>query len=139
MISKILLTLAVIVVAILILKQRKDVTATSGTNRTSALPKSGSAASTAAVNSRRGLSDYRIAAYVFLAVMISLASVVYFFNWQDDHRIVTVTLYGSGNNEAEPVVYQVYQYQLQTRSFTTTDGIVVNVAGNERMVVEGLD
>lgn len=127
MISKFLLTLAVIIIAIMVLKQRKNVgQATNSTQST-----------VTAVASKAPISDYRVAAYLFLAVMISLAGVVYFFDWQEDHRIITVTLHGDG--DAEPVIYQVYQYQLQSRSFVTTDGIVVNIASNERMVVEGLE
>jgi len=123
MISKILLTLAVIVIALVYLKQRKEAEQTASRSQA------------ATAKTKQPMSDYRVAAYLFLIVMIGLAGAVYFFNWQDDHRIITVTLHG----DADPVVYEVYQYQLQNRSFITTDGVVVNVASNERMVVEGLE
>jgi hypothetical protein len=42
------------------------------------------------------------------------------------------------DNQSAPVIYQVYKFQLQDRSFVTIDGTVVNVASSERMEVAGL-
>jgi hypothetical protein len=82
-------------------------------------------------------SDLRFAAYMFLALMIGLGGTLYYFKWQDDHTILTVNLHRE--NQAKPVSYEVYKYQLQTRSFTTLNGIIVTVADSERMEVLGLE
>ncbi|MBT3530792.1 MAG: hypothetical protein HOF74_09340 [Gammaproteobacteria bacterium] len=82
-------------------------------------------------------ADLRLGAYMFLALTIGLACALYYFDWQDDHRILTVTLHG--DNQADTVTYEVYKYQLGERTFTTLDGLVVTVASSERMEIDGLN
>ena len=80
--------------------------------------------------------DMRLAAYMFLVLSVVLGGALYYFSWQDDHSIMMVSLFREGRTE--PVVYEVYRFQLADRSFVTIDGITVNVASSERMeVVEG--
>ncbi len=81
-------------------------------------------------------ADLRLGAYMFLALVIGLGATLYYFQWQDDHSILTVRLHSDGQTEA--IVYQVYKFQMAERSFTTLDGILVTVASSERMEVEGL-
>jgi len=81
-------------------------------------------------------ADLRLGAYMFLALVIGLGATLYYFQWQDDHSILTVRLHSDGQRKA--IVYQVYKFQLAERSFTTLDGILVTVASSERMEVEGL-
>lgn len=81
-------------------------------------------------------ADLRVGAYMFLALVIGLGAALYYFQWQDDHSILTVRLHSEG--QAEAVVYQTYKFEMKERSFTTLDGILVTVASSERMEVEGL-
>jgi len=81
--------------------------------------------------------DLRLGAYMFLVLTVGLGCALYYFDWQDDHTILTVTLHSE--NQPEPVSYEVYKFQLGERTFTTLDGLVVTVASSERMVVEGLN
>jgi hypothetical protein len=69
--------------------------------------------------------------------MFGAGGLIYYQRWQDDHTILTVNLYRG--EQAGPVSYQVYKYLLDSRSFTTLDGIRITVADNERMEVLGLE
>ena len=73
---------------------------------------------------------------MFLVLVLGLGAAMYYFQWQDEHSILTVRLHSDG--QAEAIEYQVYKFQLGERSFTTLDGILVTVASSERMEVEGL-
>ena len=81
--------------------------------------------------------DIRFGAYLFLALMTGLGGALYYYDWQDDHTIITVNLHRDG--QQEPVSYEVYKFQLGERSFTTLDGVNVTVAASERMEVLGLN
>ena len=133
MLGKILVTLAVIAIAVVVVRQRKEAEAESKPQRTSS-------ADSNAVKTETDTpmaSDMRTAAYLFLVLMFGTGAIVYYLRWQDDHTVVTVNLFSDG--QGDPVTYQVYKYQLDSRSFTTTDGIRITVADNERMEVTGLD
>lgn len=129
MLGKILLTLAVIVVAFLYVRQR-DVKA-----RSTTAPRKPAAKAVEQEESTLS-SDLRLGAYMFLVLIVGIGIALYYFQWQDDHSVLTVRLHS--DSQANPIEYQVYKFQLQERSFTTLDGIVVTVASSERMEVEGL-
>ncbi len=132
MLGKILLTSAVIIIAFLYIKQR-NLKEAAGKRRGAGTVKS----------SKKGIAedslaaDFRVGAYMFLVLMVGFAAALYYFNWQDDHSILTITLYS--DIQSEPVRYQVFKYQLQENSFTTLDGTRVTVASSERMEIQGLD
>ena len=127
MIGRILLTLAVIAIAYLFIRQRR--LAEEAETQPPRVKQE---------KVRDELSqDLRLAAYMFLVLMVGIGGAVYYFRWQDEHTILTINLHRE--NQAEPVSYQVYKYQLQSRSFTTIDGTQVTVAGTERMEVLGLE
>jgi hypothetical protein len=127
MIGRILLTLAVIVIAYVFVRQRR--LAEEAGNKPAAAKRD---------KVRDELSqDMRMAAYMFLVLMTGIGAAVYYFRWQDEHTVLTINLHRE--NQAQPVSYQVYKYQLQERSFTTIDGTQVTVAGSERMEVLGLE
>jgi len=134
MFGKILLTLAVMVIAFFFVRQR-DIKETNSPVRSASSPQeipvepSGQA-------SHDLSADLRLGAYLFLVLVIGLGAALYYFQWQDDHAILTVRLHSDGQSEA--IEYQVYKFQLAERSFTTLDGILVTVASSERMEVEGL-
>lgn len=134
MLAKIILTTIVILLAFLVLRQRSLAEKSETTKRR--LPDSGSSQQSAPTDP--GLaSDLRTGAYLFLVLMVGLGAALYYFRWQDDHSIITVTLHR--DNQQAPVTYEVYKYQLGERSFTTVDGLSVTVAASERMEVQGLE
>ena len=131
MLSKFLLTALVIIIAFFVIRQRH----LSGNNISQ---KSRSISrKTEKVNSRKVFtSDLRLGAYIFLTLMVGLGATLYYFDWLDDHTILTVNLHR--DNLSQPVSYEVYKYQLEDRSFITTDGRTITVASSERMEVLGL-
>lgn len=131
MLGKFLITLAVIIIAFFFIRQRKT------TVQDMVSPPSAAKRAQRAAERSEFSSDLRFAAYMTLALMVGLGGLLYFFRWQDDHQVLTITLHR--DNQAEPVRYQVFKYQLQDRSFVTIDGTTVNVASSERMEVQGLD
>ncbi len=131
MLSKFLLTTLVIIIAFFVIRQRhlsgKKI---SQKNRaiSNRIEK---------VNSRKEFaSDLRLGAYIFLTLMVGLGATLYYFDWLDDHTILTINLHR--DNSSKPVSYKVYKYQLKDRSFVTTDGRTITVASSERMEILGL-
>lgn len=122
MISRIILTGLVILIAYGFIRQRKNAAAAGETP--------------AARQSIFAADDFRLAAYLFLIMTIGIGAGLYYSRWQDDHTILTVSLHR--DNQADPVIYQVYKYQLGERSFLTLDGKSITVASSERIVIEGL-
>lgn len=133
MIGKILLTLAVIAVAYLMVRRNsgsKPDTAKSAPAKSLADDQKKSPDPTLH-------DDLRTASYLFLFFMVAVGAALYYYRWQDDHQLITVRLYSA--DQAAPVSYEVYKYQLAERSFTTVDGRVITVAGSDRMEVIGLN
>lgn len=127
MLSKLFLTLGIILLAALVLKRRA--TPKSGPHHAEIPAKSG--------GSEQKISELRLAAYLFLAIMLGLGGVVSVQKWRDDHTVVTIKLYSAG--ESTPTEYQAFKFELGARSFTTIDGLQVVVANDERMELSGLD
>lgn len=132
MLSKILLTLIVIVTGFFLIRHRILANAEDEKTRASNNNDKQSLKEQAEFS-----SDLRFAAYMTVMLMVGLASVLYYFRWQEDHQVLTITLHRE--NQVDPVSYQVYRFQLQERSFVTIDGTIVTLADNERMEVLGLD
>ena len=131
MLSKILITLIVITIAFFVIRQRHLGTKPRKKETNATLPSSKES------RYKDELSkDMRAGAYFFLLLMVSLGTALYYFDWQDDHTIVTVNLHRGDNSDI--ITYEVYKYQLGERSFLTIDGRNITVASNERMEVIGL-
>lgn len=132
MLSKFLITLIVIVIAFFVVRQRHLSNEMANKPTLVITPK------LKKKNPKDELaSDMRAGAYIFLVLMISLGVTLYYFDWQDDHTILTVNLHR--DNQSQPISYEVYKYQLQERSFTTIDGRSITVASDERMEILGLN
>ena len=133
MLGKILLTLAVTAIMFFVLRQRQIAESEEFQSKDSNSP-----ARQAKKRADTTLAkDLRIGAYLFLILMVGLGGVLYYYQWQDDRLVLTINLYR--RNQAEPTSYEVYKYQLNERSFITTDGTTVTVASDERMEVFGQD
>lgn len=128
MLGKILLTLAVIAIAYFYVRQQQIAEPDSSTKGTASARQDGK---------DELAKDFRVAAYLLLILMTGVGAALFYYDWRDDHRVLTINLHR--DSEAQPVSYQVYKYQLQDRSFTTTEGIQITVASSERMEIIGLD
>ena len=131
MLSKILFTLIILITAFYFVRGR--VLADKNKNKQT------SGQSTKQVRKEQGefSSDLRFAAYTTVVLLVGLGGVLYYFRWQENHEVLTITLHRE--NQADPISYRVYRFQLQDRSFVTIDGTSVTVAASERMEVLGLD
>ena len=134
MLGKILLTLSIIIIAFFYVRQRDMKSKTETADKIHS--KGDMAAKDQQAKDGSLSADLRLCAYMFLILVIGLGFALYYFQWQDDHSVLTVRLHGDG--QAKTIQYRVYKYQLQDRSFVTLDGIHVTVASSERMEVEGL-
>ena len=146
MLSKLLITLLVISLAVIYLRRRKQASAVSVKT-----DKSGKVTAFLAHASSNGwqrdgkdsqstlqsgnpatmAGKLRMILWIALAGLILLGSA--YSVWR---RELTVLLYSSG--EQAPVVYRVPRKDLGERSFTTSDGTRVNVSDSERMEIIGL-
>jgi|TARA_B110000305_G_C19113229_1_gene480725 hypothetical protein len=137
MFSKFIITVFVIVVAFIVLRQRSS---NQGKNnqraKTSQTPKPNGAISKGTEKDLLS-RDMRLGAYLFLLLTAGIGGAMYYFQWQDDHSVLTINLYR--DSQIEPVSYDVYKYQLREKSFVTIGGLSVAVASSERMEIIGLE
>ena len=132
MVGKFLITMAVIIGAFFVIRQRH----TRGENDSRSIKTEKT--KTLKSNKKDELSaDLRAGAYMFLFLMVGIGATLYYFDWQDDHTVLTVNLHR--DNNAAVVSYEVYKYQLESRSFITTDGRSITVASSERIEILGLE
>jgi|APSaa5957512535_1039671.scaffolds.fasta_scaffold69592_2 hypothetical protein len=140
MVGKFLITLAVIIGAFFVIRQRhlNDNDGKSGKNNSASKSIKSTRPKKPQSSGKDELSaDLRAGAYMFLFLMVGIGAALYYFDWQDDHTVLTVNLHR--DNNAAVVSYEVYKYQLDNRSFTTIDGRAITVASSERMEILGLE
>ena len=120
MVTKILLTLVVLIVAYLYLKRR-------------AAPQ----------QTRKQESDssqddlpFRMIAIVFLLVSFFVTCGFFAYNWLDGRNVLEVTLIAPDQSEQ---VYQVYKSDLEERSFITSDGQIIRISNQERLQIRKLE
>jgi len=120
MVTKVLLTLLVIVVAYLYLQRRvsanKSRTRRADTERSSAG------------------TPVRAIAIVFQLVSFTLTVGFFVYRWVDGNQLLRITL--SSPQSSEPAYYQVHKSELQERSFTTTDGQIIRIGAQDRLQIE---
>ncbi len=136
MLGKILLTIAVIVVALVYLLKRRTATQSPGRPASSAAGTASGTTTGTEQESRSFGADLRLGAWMFLILMLGAGATLYALRWQDENREVTVILHR--DEASSPVIYRVSKKDLSERSFTTVDGVRVTVSANERMEVVGL-
>lgn len=85
-------------------------------------------------------AERRRAMYVAIALVVLtllVSSGIYYWHWQDEHRIFTVQVINSHSGAQQS--YQVYQSEIDGRRFRTLDGRLINLSDSERMeVLEGV-
>jgi hypothetical protein len=125
MIGKILLTLSVIVLAWLVVRNRQ---------RRMALMTARPPAAKPAVPSS---GSWRVGVYLFVAAMILVSGVLIYQRWQDGDQVVTVRVVDTQSGRS--VTYQARRNEVEERHFVTLDGREVSVAETERIEVERSD
>ena len=71
-----------------------------------------------------------------LAAALAAGSLVFWLEWQDEHRLFTVRVIDTRSGEVR--TYPVYRDDVEGRRFTTVDGRQVTLADVERMeLIEG--
>jgi hypothetical protein len=116
MITKILLTIAVIIVVLLMFRRKA--------------PRSGPQTIEATNDNTRAL---KIAAVVAVGVMIAGAALWMLTSWRDATEIVAVRVVNSQTGDA--VLYQAHRNDIDDRSFRTVNGVRVVLAETERLEV----
>lgn len=131
MLTKILLTLAVIIGAALYLRARNESeeAADSATHRPKGEPGKRQLATESAAEIR---SRNRLTAAI-LAALLAIGGIFFYFKWVEDNRLVTVRVVNSSTGEATS--YQALANKLHGRTFITEDGRKITLADIERMEV----
>lgn len=123
MITKLILTLTVIAIAWLVVRNRQQ--------RTQAITHD---SQPEAALRGSGNPLFRWGAYMLL-VMLLLGSGAYLYvQWQDHARVVTVVVVDTQTGRS--VSYQARRGDIEARRFVTLDGREVSVANNERIELE---
>ena len=119
MITKLLLTLGVILAAWLVLRNRQK--------RMSAPPPEPRLQAPV----RRGFNPWKWGGYVLVVVMILGSGLFLYAEWQDRFRVVTVTVVNTQSGER--LDYHARRMDVDERRFVTLDGREVSVADTERI------
>ncbi|KRT56502.1 hypothetical protein [Candidatus Endoriftia persephonae] len=123
MITKLLLTLGVIGIAWLVLRQRarrvRQIEAAERSPQLSAPAKPS------------GMVTPRLAAYGLVIFMILVSSLFLYLQWRDEYRIVTVRVVNTQTGES--LIYEARRGDVEGRHFETLDGRVITVADVERI------
>jgi hypothetical protein len=123
MITKILLTLLVIIAALIFIRHQHG----AGSGRGGP----GREAERQLAADRRRAMVIAIA-LVLLTLLVSAA--IYYAHWQQEHRLFRVQVTNSHSGVVQS--YTVYRREINGRSFRTTDGREIHLADSERMEVQ---
>ncbi len=118
MLTKILLTLLVVVGAALALRASTERRATPQGRTT-------------AKRTAKAPLHLRILPYGLVLAALIIGALFYWLDWREEHRLFTVRV--TNTRSGEVINYPVYRHQVKGRSFETVDGRVVELADVERM------
>ena len=119
MLTKILFTLAVILVVALVFR----------VNNTQSKPVKPQAAH--APNSKGGVTAAMVA-YTLLGLVIAISALVFVLHWQDQHQVIDIQV---TNSQGNTLKYQAYKKSVEGRRFTTIDGVSVDLADSDRIEI----
>ncbi len=69
--------------------------------------------------------------YTVAGILALSSGVVYYFKWQSDNTILTIRVISS--QQEQPFTYKARQKDIKGRTFTTLDGRVVKLGDAERI------
>ena len=116
MLTKILFTLAVILVVALVFRV-KNTPVKPGATQTQ--------------NSKGGVSAAMVA-YTLLGLVIAISALVFVLHWQDQHKVIDIQV---TNSQGNALKYQAYKKAIEGRRFTTIDGVSVDLADSDRIEI----
>ena len=119
MLTKILFTLAVILVVALVFRVKN----------TPAKPGKPAAAQT---QNRKGGVSAAMVAYTLLGLVIAISALVFVLHWQDQHQVIDIQV---TNSQGNALKYQAYKKAIEGRRFTTIDGVSVDLADSDRIEI----
>ena len=119
MLTKILFTLAVILVVALVFRVKN----------TPAKPVKPQAAQ--APNSKGSVTAAMVA-YTLLGLVIAISALVFLLHWQDQHQVIDIQV---TNSQGNTLKYQAYKKSVEGRRFTTIDGVSVDLADSDRIEI----
>lgn len=121
MITKILLTIAVIMGLVMYLRRRSSTRAVNSTTSSVA---------------RHPVEPIipRGILYIFVALMLISSAVIFYYNWEKSYRIITVRVINTQSGHVDE--YQVRRGEVDGRKFETINGKVVILADVERMEID---
>ena len=73
----------------------------------------------------------RVAAYTALALILAVGGVLYYRDWKEDYRVITIRIINTSTGEVGS--YLAYRSMVRGRSFVTLDGRTITVADSERI------
>ncbi len=76
----------------------------------------------------------RAVAYIFLAVAVFTGTALFLVEWYDDRQVITIRVINSRTGET--AVYEAYKGKVYGRRFETLDGRLVTVADVDRVELE---
>jgi len=122
LLTKILFTLAVILVVALVFRVKSTPAKSAATAKPS--PSKGGVSAT-------------MVAYTLLGLVIAISALVFVLHWQDQHRVIDIQV---TNSQGETLKYQAYKKAIEGRQFTTIDGVSVDLADSDRIeILETID
>lgn len=116
MISKVLITILVILAAMLFIRQK---------GRTAEGRRA------AAVAQKR---QAMMIAAALVALTVAISATLYYRHWAELHQVYTIEVVNAHNGSVQR--YQVYRQDIDGRRFRTIDGRLIHLADNERMEVQ---
>jgi len=119
LLTKILFTLAVILVVALVFRVKN----------TPAKPGKPAAAPT---QNRKGGVSAAMVAYTLLGLVIAISALVFVLHWQDQHQVIDIQV---TNSQGNALKYQAYKKAIEGRRFTTIDGVSVDLADSDRIEI----
>lgn len=118
MLTKILFTIAVIIVVALVFR----------TKAAARQP-----VKVVNVDESAGSLSVRTVSYIIIAMLIVVSSVIFFFKYQSDNRIVNIRVI---SDDGTSTVYQALQKHVKGRQFTTLDNRAVTLGESDRVEME---
>jgi len=116
MLTKLLLTVAVIVVVSLVFRnQRVPVVKRAEQART---------------QPDTGIKTHTVA-YAIVGLIVCFAAIFWFLDWRESHRIFNIDVTSASGGQS--VRYQAYQKDIKGKNFKTLDGREVTVGDSERI------
>ena len=117
MLTKIIFTLAVIVIVALIFRTKTGPTRLRHTIDT---------------DKDSGGVSARFVAYTVLSLVIATSALVFVLHWNEQHRIMNIQVTDS---QGQSVTYQAYKKSIDGRRFTTLDNVAVTLGADDRIEI----